>query len=125
MEKLLAMNIAATLTAGVVANLPDNLAVDANIENDTLRAENLMAWELFRIFYHAVKGAVEDEQSWPTPKVNFTPLLSNVGEKLLPLLTGSGPLAGLVQKLIDAIPLPPAQAKPQAPLPNPGTIVAK
>jgi len=67
-NKLQLMQVAATLTAGVVGNLPDDLVLDPTISADKVKAENLMAWEIFRIFYHGVLGAFADETSWPSPK---------------------------------------------------------
>lgn len=110
MHKLLAMNVAATLAAAVISNLDDNLTVDVNIQDPNLRAENLMTWEVFRIFYHAVKAAVEDEASWPAPKGGTPDLLPGIGEGVKSLL--QNPLVGeWLRKLIGSLP---------APLPSPG-----
>lgn len=68
LEKVLAMQVAARLTAAVVGNLPDNLPVDQSIADPALQGANVVAWETFRIFYHAVSRAVDDETSWPSPK---------------------------------------------------------
>jgi hypothetical protein len=67
MNKLLCMHVAATLASGVLANLPDNLPLNADITDPNVKAENLMQWELFRIFYHGVVAALQDDKSWPSP----------------------------------------------------------
>jgi hypothetical protein len=67
MNKLLCMHVAATLASGVLANLPDNLPLNADISDPNVKAENLMQWELFRIFYHGVLAALQDDNSWPNP----------------------------------------------------------
>jgi hypothetical protein len=67
MIKLLCMQVAATLASGVLTNLPDNLPLNADITDPNVKAENLMQWELFRIFYHGVLAALQDDKSWPNP----------------------------------------------------------
>lgn len=121
MEKLLVMNVAAQLTQAVATNFPDNLPVDPEVKDPSLRGANLAVWEEFRIFYRALVSALKDETSWPSPEVP--------AGKLLPNLLGSlGPLAGqllgipgvkdLINGLIGAIPKP--SPAPNGPLPDPG-----
>lgn len=90
MEKLLLLQVAATLTQGVISNLPDELTVDADIHDPKTQAENLMAWEVFRIFYHGILKALDDNQSWPAPSGGITNLLGGLLDpsKLLPLVQG-------------------------------------
>ena len=64
--KAILMQVAAQLAAGVVANLPDDLPLDAEVKDNKLRATNLLTWELFRIFYHAAVAAHDSDQ-WPAP----------------------------------------------------------
>lgn len=130
MEKLMAMWVAATLTNAVMTNLEDNLKVSPDISDPNLRAENLMCWELFRIFYHATRGALEDETSWKAPKVNMAGTLAGILQGAIPLVTGAGPLAplagGLVQileQLIRALPAPVTPpTTPTVPIPDPGAV---
>ncbi len=117
MEKLLAMNIAAQLANAVAVNFPDNLAVDPEIKDQNLRAENLAVWELFRVFYRAVSSALADETSWPQPKVGAGNLLSTLAQSLLPFV--SGPLGDTLKKLIA-----PAAAI-TGPVPDPGAAQPK
>jgi hypothetical protein len=45
-----------------------------------------MQWELFRIFYHGVLAALQDDQSWPNPpadKLNLNGLLQGGLQGLL------------------------------------------
>lgn len=110
MHKLLAMNVAAILTNSVMSNLPETLPVDADIKEGATRMQNLMAWEIFRVFYHAVIKAVDDHQSWPAPKSNYAELFQGVVEQVLPLITASGPLAEILGNWLQ---------KPN--VPNPGS----
>lgn len=124
LERLAVAVPAAILAAGVVSNLPDQLTLDPEIKDPATQAENSMAWEVYRIFYHAIARALESPD-WPTPKVDPSSFLGKVGPLLVQgaqtLLTGQGPLAGLVQQLLKAIPVPPPAVKPDA-LPNKGEL---
>jgi hypothetical protein len=121
MEKLLAMNIAAILTDAALAGSNNQVPVDPELKDNTVRARNLQAWETFRVFYNAVLGALTDDQSWPPPVLPAGNLLPNLLASAAPLVTGSGALAPLVQKLIAAIPQPKAPEPIHAtPLPLPG-----
>ena len=62
---------ASNLAQGVMANFPDTLEGDAEIQNATLRLHNLIIWELHRIFYHALVGALKNPDSWPVPEVTL------------------------------------------------------
>jgi hypothetical protein len=123
-EKLFVSLPAAVLTAGVISNLQDSLPVDPEIKDPATQAENSMAWEIYRIFYHAIARALESTD-WPVPKVDLDGLLAGTGpvlaQGLQTLLTGSGPLAQVVQQLLKAIPTPPPASGP-AELPSKGEL---
>jgi hypothetical protein len=124
-EKILCMNVAAQLAGAVVANLPDDTKLDPNIADANLRAENLMAWELFRIFYAASAKALDDEQNWPSPKatLDVSGILEGAVGALLPQGLQGLPasLAPIIKELIGKLtdrgnsqpPIP-------GPIPNPG-----
>lgn len=80
-EKILLHVAASQLASAVAQNLPDNLPIDHEIKDGTLRAQNLMVWELHRIFYHALVGTLGDS-SWPSPPTT-QPLTT---DRLLPLI---------------------------------------
>ena len=117
MEKFLAMNVAALLTQAASAGAGGSLTLDPELKDNNVRAKNLQVWETFRVFYHAVVKAMADA-TWPSPTID--------GVKLLPgLLNGLGtdsPLAGVLGKLIQAIPTP--ATPPKGPLPDPGATPA-
>jgi hypothetical protein len=84
MNKLLCMNVAAILASGVLANLADDLPLSADITDPNVKAENLMQWELFRIFYHGVLAALQDDKSWPNPPaLNLNDMLGGGLQSLL------------------------------------------
>lgn len=119
MEKLLAMHAAALLTQAVLQNRPDTLPQDIDLKDASVRAENLMAWEVFRVFYAGICKALEDNVAWPPPKMQpLTAALGSLGA-LAPLLQ-AGPLAELLKKAAEAIPA----AKQPAPLPMPGQPIS-
>lgn len=131
MEKILCMNVAAQLAAGTLANLPDNLPLDIDIKDQNVRAQNLMQWELFRIFYHGVVAALGDDQNWPKPaagQIGLGGILGSLGSLVpgglgkLPELAGPI-LAPLIQQILDKL-KPAAPALP-SPLPNPGQPAPK
>ena len=81
MEKLLAMHVAAQLAHASAGNATpgSNLPISPEIDDPNIRAKNLMVWEDFRIFYHAVVKALGDdnaETGWPAPKVDVSRVLS-------------------------------------------------
>lgn len=115
MEKLLTMNIAATLAAAVVSNLPDSLEIDADIQDPNLRAENLMTWELFRIFYHAAKGAAENDKDWPPPQRSDDDLIGRV-QGLLARPELNAIVEALLKRLADDVIKPEPKVEP---LPDP------
>lgn len=123
MNKILAMQVAATLAAAVIDNLPDNLPIDQDIKDGNVRAENLMTWEIFRIFYHAVIKAEADGENWPPPASEALGGAGDLAAQLIPLVTGNGLFADLLKQLIAAIPTPKpkAQTPTPAPVPNPGS----
>lgn len=112
MEKFFAMHVAAQLTQAAcgLASAP----LDPELKDPAVRARNLQVWETFRVFYRGVIGALADAQSWPAPSGTI------LGD-LTKLLGGPGSLIEVVQKLIGAIPTPPAI--PKGPLPDPGATV--
>jgi len=126
MEKLLAMYAAAQLTNAACGNAGSNLAVSQDVSDATVRAKNLQVWETFRIFYVAIVGALNDSTSWPEPAIPVGNLLPSLVQSLGPLVTGSGPLAGIAGQVLNfltsriaALPKPPA-----TPVPNPGVKAA-
>ena len=111
---------AATLAGAVVSNLPDDLPADPNVQDAKLRTANLLAWELHRIFYHAMVAAC-DSTDWPTPKGEPGPNLNidNLQSLITPLLANPA-MAEILKGLISQIPeltKPPAPSSP--PVPNP------
>src|SRR5262249_1740825 len=81
MEKLLAMYVAAQLAHASAGNATPgaNLPISPEITDPSVRAKNLMVWEDFRIFYHAVVRALADDNpdtGWPPPKIDVTGLLN-------------------------------------------------
>jgi hypothetical protein len=138
LEKAL-LFIAASIQAhaAVLATGPGSgkIPISADISDPNLRALNLEDWEEFRIFYHADIAALDDDQSWPPPKLGLGALSSMLGDpskvggfvqELLPVLTGvlGGPAAAALSKAVvgllsNAKPATPAPVGP--PLPNPGT----
>jgi hypothetical protein len=122
MEKLVAMLIAAELTEAACGNAGGgNLNVSQDLSDATVRAKNLQVWETFRVFYAAVVGALADTASWPVPAIPSGTLLPAMIQSLAPLVTGSGPLAGLAAQVIGFLTPRQATAKPlPSTLPNPG-----
>jgi hypothetical protein len=120
----------------VVATGPGQgkIPISTDISDPNLRALNLEDWEEFRIFYHATLAALDDDQSWPPPKLGLGALSSVLGDpsklggfvqSLLPVLAnvlggqGAATLSKAVLSLLDSLhPATPAPAGP--PLPNPG-----
>ena len=122
--KLLAHVAAAILANASVGGSGGTIAADPEIKDQALRARILMVWEEHRLFYHAIVKSCEDS-SWPEPKADALAGLDVGGllTKFAPLITGTGPLAGIVSQLIAAIPTPkPAATPPAGPLPNPGEV---
>jgi hypothetical protein len=125
--------------AAVMATGPGSgkIPISTDISDPNLRALNLEDWEEFRIFYHADIAALDDDQSWPPPKLGLGAVSSLIGDPsklggfvqdLLPVVTGilGGPAAAALTKAVtgllgNAKPATPAPAGP--PLPNPGVKV--
>lgn len=126
--KIEVMKIAAIMAGAVISNLPDTLTLDKDIKAEDIRAEDLMEWEVFRIFYHAIIGVLTDTTgSWPDPPAEaagpVAGLLTNptaLQGLLSGLLTGptAGPLVGILKGLLGALPAT------SSPLPNPGAPAA-
>src|SRR5262249_1002648 len=81
MEKLLVMHVAAQLAHASAGNATPggNMPISPEIDDPNVRAKNLMVWEDFRIFYHAIVKALGDdnaETGWPAPKVDLSNLLN-------------------------------------------------
>jgi hypothetical protein len=141
LEKAL-LFIAASIQAhaAVMATGPGTgkIPISTDISDPNLRALNLEDWEEFRIFYHADIAALDDDQSWPPPKLGLGALSSVVGDPsklggfvqdLLPVVTGvlGGPAAAALSKALLGLlgnlhPATPAPVGP--PLPNPGAAKA-
>ena len=66
MVKALLMNAAATLTAAVMENLPDNLPVDPDATHPDLQGANLQASRVCAIFYDFLVRA-HDSDVWKNP----------------------------------------------------------
>lgn len=135
MEKVLVHLAASQLASGVMANLPDDLKISVDLTDPNVRAENLMAWEIHRAFYHAITRSLSDS-SWPDPPVNTTKTGTSLGAGLLaaaaPLLAAGGPLApfaALIPQVADLVKksletqTPPAPKLP-TPIPDPGATPA-
>jgi hypothetical protein len=121
METLLAMNVAAQLTQAACDGIGGNLPVSADLSDNNVRAKNLQVWETFRVFYAAVVAALADPQDWKPPQISVGNLLPDLVQSLAPLVTGSGPLAGIVGQVLNLLPkAAPTPAVPTTPLPNPG-----
>jgi hypothetical protein len=116
MEKLLAMHVAAQLTNAALAG-NGTVPIDPEIKDPQVRAKNLQVWETFRVFYRGITGALQDEQNWPSPKINAGQLLPSLLESILPVVS-SGPVADVVKKLIALLPAP--ATLPAGPIPDPG-----
>jgi len=115
MEKLLAMYVAAQLAHASAGNATPggNLPISPEIDDPNVRAKNLMVWEDFRIFYHAIVKAIADDNpdtGWPAPKVDVATLLNPdvVGPVVHKLLGTAASVAGV----------PTAVSPPK--LPDPG-----
>jgi hypothetical protein len=112
MEKLLVMHVAAQLAHASAGNAAPggSLPISPEISDPNVRAKNLMVWEDFRIFYHAIIKALADDNAdtgWPPPDLGLGKLLS-------PDLLGP-----VVQKLLGGV-LPAAVGVTPAHLPDPG-----
>jgi hypothetical protein len=126
--------------AAVLATGPGSakIPISTDISDPNLRALNLEDWEEFRIFYHACLAALDDDQSWPPPKLGLGVLSSVLGDPsklsgfvqdLLPVIanalggTGASVLSKAVLGLLNSLHAAPATpAGP--PLPNPGVKAA-
>jgi len=115
MDKLSVMQVAALLTGATCGIAGGNLAISADISDANVRSKNLMVWEVFRIFYHAVIKALADDNpdtGWPAPAAPTAGKLAGaVGS--LPAVLGNPALAPLLQQLSQAL-TPPAGPPPAA-----------
>lgn len=110
-------NIAAILAGAQMTNLPDDLKTSPDISDPDLRAENLMGWELFRLYYHAVVGAM-DADNWPTPKGGVAG--GSLPSLLQPLAGQTGQIGTLATQLLALLaPVVSGPAPAPAPIPNP------
>jgi len=87
MEKLLVMYVAAQLAQAAAGSAAPagSLPISADISDANVRAKNLMVWEDFRIFYHAILKALADDNpdtGWPPPKLDAGTVSSVVGKVL-------------------------------------------
>mgnify|MGYP001585792281 CR=1 FL=1 len=88
---------AASLAAGVISNLPDNLPPDPEIANEATKAENLMGFRVAHIFYDGFVRALADDKSW------VAPTMANVqGSSLIDAVVKSAP--GLLSALPGGAP---------------------
>ena len=131
--KLAVHQAAAVLTAGVMSNVVDQLTPDANVSPDA-QVQNSMAWQIHKIFYHGIIGALAtgDATSWPAPpadKMAVTPVGGGKfdGSVISAILKGAVDLGGpallqaltpeaiaAIRALIAKIP-PPATPAPLTP----------
>jgi len=108
------MYVAAQLAHASAGNATPggSLPISPEIDDPNVRAKNLMVWEDFRIFYHAIVKAVADDNAdtgWPAPKVDLTGLLN---PDLL------GPVVHKLLGIASAVPLPlPAAVSSVVPTP--------
>lgn len=116
MQKVLAMQVAAQLTAAACGQA-NNLPLSPDLADNQVRARNLQVWETFRVFYRGVVAALDDDQSWPAPRQDAGSLLPGIAQSLAPLL-GTGPLGDIVKRLISLLPLPAIASAEK--LPDPG-----
>lgn len=131
-EKLAVGAIAAALTNGVMANLPDTLTIDPDLKADDVRKANLMTWECYRVFYHAVVKSMEDDTNWPAPKMDASGVVGSFADAIGPIVQAGLTAAGLPQLGTIAAQLIPAlvgkilpkgtPAPPPAPVPNPAGV---
>jgi hypothetical protein len=137
LEKILVMQVAAELAAPVINGLPKTLTLDKDIKAQDVQTADLMEWEVFRIFYHAVIKALADDTNWPAPNVDASGLLASLADpgkitgflsSLLPLLgsalggPGGATLATALQKLVAGMQAPAPKPASSPPLPNPGDV---
>jgi hypothetical protein len=88
--------VAALLTNSVTQNLPDNLPADPQIDHPDLKGANRQTWETFRIFYHSLHAALQNDDptnGWPAPPVG----------NLLGLLSGQGPVGQFLAELLTGL----------------------
>lgn len=117
LEKILIHIAAAQLAGSVTQNLPDTLTLDATVKAQDLQAQNLMTWELHRIFLHGITGALS-EPSWPDPKPDATALSTDNIPNLLNTVTSvlAGPqgaaLLGLLRGVVSGAAASSATAAP-------------
>lgn len=102
--KSLIVNAAATMTAGVVSNLPDDLKADAEIANDETKVENTMSARVHHVFVGYLSRFMD-----PKSGVEWADWLKDLDAKSLAPNT---PVFSLLSQLIGAIP------RPSSPLPS-------
>ena len=89
------------------------MAISADVSDANVRAKNLMVWEVFRIFYHAVVKALADdnpETGWPKPSVAVAGNLQGTPPNLAGLLSNPA-LGPVLQQLLPGV-APPSGPKP-------------
>lgn len=108
MSKLLAMYVAAQLAHAAAGNASTGgqLPISPAIDDPNVRAKNLMVWEDFRIFYHAIVKALGDDTpntGWPAPKLDLAGLLHAdlVGSLVRKFLNGNPALPSPAPRLPD------------------------
>lgn len=123
------------MASGGSAAPSGGLAISPDISDPNVRAKNLMVWEDYRIFYHAITKTLTDD-SWPTPPPDAPQAAAATPQTILgPMLSATGPLASaLLAASVPGAQVPAilnaiagvvgvagqiGAAKP-APLPNPG-----
>lgn len=92
--KIELLKVAATLAAGAAANLPDDVKRGADGQLDpSQKAENLVVWELTKIFYGGLVANFNDKAAFPDP-----PPEAGVGNAAESVLNNEA-IKGLLEKL--------------------------
>ncbi len=100
-EQLLVHHVAATLAAGVIANLPDNMPVDPTIANPEIRADLATTWEIHKAFYAAIAKSIGDETWAKIPSDKG--IIQGIAEQIGPALTGQGPLGAILAPILAKV----------------------
>lgn len=128
LEKLALMNIAAALTQAAVQGDSKLAAIDPTIQDPTIRAKNLETWEVFRIMYTAVSGALTDATNWPEPQLASSSVVPSIIQQVITAVTplaSSNPLLSVGLQVLQTVlakltAAPTPTPTPATPLPNPG-----
>jgi hypothetical protein len=119
-EKLMLLDVAATMTAGVISNLPDDANVSVDITDPEVRAENLMAWNILHAFYVGLVNNIDNEAAFPSPKaaMDLASPAKGIAEAIGAILPE--PFKSLIPAILAALPKVNSPAPVTGPVPNPG-----